>query len=69
VSATDSIWTRSSNSILAAAAEGKGRVNRIDRALFEGTVPGVKKGSNQLTIVIFEPGGTHNVQRVTASLP
>jgi hypothetical protein len=54
--------------ILAAAAEGKGRLNRIDRALFEGTVPGVKKGSNQLTIVTFEPGGTHNVQRVTASL-
>jgi hypothetical protein len=50
-------------------AEGQGRLERIDRALFKGTVRGLAKGDNTLMIVTFEPSGTHSVQGVTAVLP
>ena len=62
--------TTSESEILASVASGQGRCDRIDRALFKATtLGGLQKGDNTLTIVTFEPTGTHNVQRVTAKLP
>jgi hypothetical protein len=61
--------TMAESEVLALVAEGQGRLERIDRALFKGTVRGLAKGDNTLMIVTFEPSGTHSVQGVTAVLP
>jgi hypothetical protein len=55
--------------VLDSVRAGQGTLQRIDRALFRGTLRGLPRGENTLTIVTFEPSGTHNVQRVTAVLP
>jgi hypothetical protein len=55
--------------ILALVAEGHGRLERLDRALFKGVLRGLPRGDNALTIVTFEPTGTRNIQRVTAVVP
>jgi alpha-amylase len=55
--------------VLAMAAAGKGRCDRIDRALFKAVLRDLPSGDNTLTIVTFESTGTHNVQRLTAVVP
>ncbi len=54
--------------ILAQTTQGTGQLTQIDRALFETTLKGLAQGSNALTIVAFEPGGSHSVKRITAVL-
>lgn len=49
--------------------DGRGRCDRLDRALFKGTLRDVPPGSAALTIVTFEPTGTGNVQRTTVIVP
>ena len=61
--------TTSNAETMAQVAQGKGKLERIDRALFKATLPGLKKGANQITIVTFEPTGNSNLQPVTAELP
>ena len=53
--------------VLADARQGKARLDRIDRALFRGTVP-VQQQGNTLTIVTFEASGTAAIMRVNAVL-
>jgi hypothetical protein len=55
--------------ILAMAAAGKGRCDRIDHALFKMVLRDLPTGDNTLTIVTFEPSGTHSVQRISAVVP
>jgi len=54
--------------ILAMVTEGKGRCDRVDRALFKGTVQAAGNGPHPLVIVAIEPSGTRNVQRMTATV-
>ena len=54
--------------ILAAVTNGEGRLDRLDRDLFQGAVAGLEEGENELTIVTSERTGRRNVQRVTAVL-
>ena len=61
--------TVSEAEVLAMANAGQGRLERNDRALFKGTVNGLRQGSNTLTLVAFERTGTRGVNRVTAVLP
>jgi hypothetical protein len=55
--------------ILSMTSNGGGRLDRIDRALFKGVLRNLPRGSNTLTIVTFEPTGTHSIKRVTAVAP
>jgi hypothetical protein len=50
------------------AAEGKGRCDRIDRALFRRRIGGLAAGSHNLTIATFENTGTRSIQRVQVQL-
>ena len=52
--------------VVAMVTEGKGRFDRVDRALFKGTVRANGSGPHALTIVALEPTGTRNIQRVSA---
>ena len=61
--------TVSEAEVLAMATAGQGRLERSDRALFKGTVSGLRQGSNSLTLVAFERTGTRGVNRVAAVLP
>ncbi len=61
--------TMSEAQVLSSAAGGQGRLERMDRALFKGTLQNLLTGNNTLTIVTFEPTGTRSVQRVTAVFP
>lgn len=54
--------------IFAMVNDGRGRCDRIDRALFKGRVETSGTGAQRLTIVTIEPSGTRNIQRVTASV-
>lgn len=56
--------TTSEAAILADAKAGKGRLDRIDRALFEGTLRNLPAGNSTLTVVTLEISGTHNIQRI-----
>jgi len=56
----------SESDIIAMVSEGKGRLERIDRALFKGTLRGLSRGNTTLTIVTVEPTGTRSIKRVTA---
>lgn len=55
--------------VLAMVNDGRGRCDRLDRALFKGTLRDVPAGSAALTIVTFEPTGIGNVQRTTVIVP
>ena len=55
--------------IIAMVTEGKGRSDRIDRALFRVRVQASGAGPHQLTIVAIEPSGTRNIQRLSAVVP
>ncbi len=55
--------------ILDMVAEGKGKLQRIDRSLFKGTLRNLPSGNNSLTIVTFEPTGTHSIRQVMANAP
>jgi alpha-amylase len=55
--------------ILAAVTQGKGKLDRIDRALFKGVLRGLPKGENSLTIVTFERTGRKSIKRQTAVVP
>jgi glycosidase len=61
--------TTSDAATMAEVAQGKGKFDRIDRGLFKATLPGLKTGANQITVVTFRPTGTSNLQQVTAVLP
>jgi hypothetical protein len=55
--------------VLALVKQGRGRADRIDRALFRMTLRDVAAGVHALTTVAFEPNGTHNVQRLDVKMP
>jgi hypothetical protein len=55
--------------ILAMTADGRGRLERIDRALFKGTVRNLPPGEGSLTVVTFESTGTHGIQRMPVTVP
>jgi hypothetical protein len=55
--------------VLAMAEEGRGRLDRLDRALFKGILRNLPVGTQSLTIVTFEINGTRGVKRVTAVAP
>jgi hypothetical protein len=55
--------------VLALVKQGRGRADRIDRALFRMTLRDVAAGVHALTTVAFEPNGTHNVQRLDVKIP
>jgi hypothetical protein len=55
--------------VLALVEEGRGKTERIDRALFRATLTGLAAGPGRLTLVTFEPSGSHNVQRVDVTVP
>ena len=61
--------TVTNEQVLQMAAEGKGRIDRIDRAIFRGRLTDVASGTRPLVVVTFEPSGTSNVQRLTAAIP
>jgi hypothetical protein len=61
--------TTTEPAILEMAADGRGRCERIDRALFKGTLKGLSNGKNTLAIVTFERTGTHSVKRVLIVVP
>jgi alpha-amylase len=55
--------------ILAAVTDGRGRLDRIDRALFSGALPGLKKGNNSIAVVAIEPSGRRGLKRVSVAVP
>ena len=55
--------------ILAMAAEGQGRLERLDRALFAGILRNLPAGTHTLTIVTFEISGSHAIKRTMAVVP
>jgi hypothetical protein len=55
--------------ILSAVTGGQGRLDRIDRALFKGSLPGLKKGNNSVALVAIEPSGRRSVNRIPVSVP
>lgn len=55
--------------ILAAVTAGRGRLNRIDRALFGGELPGLKKGNNTVAVVTIEPSGNRSLKRLAVLVP
>ena len=59
----------SEQAILARVGQGEGRLNRVDRDLFRAHFANLASGSHVLTIVIFEPSGSRNVQRETVTAP
>jgi hypothetical protein len=61
--------TVSDAQVLQMVNDGKGRLDRVDRALFRGTLANIPSGTRSLVIVTLEPTGTRNVQRVTAIVP
>lgn len=61
--------TTTDGQLLAAARQGKGRLDQSDRTLFTGRLNGLLHGNNTLAIVTFESNGTAGIKRVTASLP
>jgi glycosidase len=61
--------TVSDAAVLDMVAKKQGRFDRIDRALFKGTLRGLSSGANAVTIVTIEPTGTRSVVRTTAAVP
>ena len=61
--------TTTDSEISAMVTEGKGRADRIDRALFRAKVPATGAGPHQLTVVALEPSGTRNILRLNALIP
>ena len=59
----------SNAAVLALLKDGRGRLERVDRALFRGTLRDLPAGSTALTVVTFEPSGTSNVRRVDVTVP
>jgi len=55
--------------ILAMTGNGGGRLDRIDTALFKGSIQNLHAGPNVLTVVTFERTGNRNIQRVNETLP
>jgi hypothetical protein len=55
--------------ILAMADEGRGRLDRVDRALFAGVLRNLPAGTHSVTIVTFEISGSRSIRRVTAVAP
>jgi len=52
--------------ILAMVNDGRGRAERIDRALFKVVLRNLPRGAVPLTIVTFEPSGNRSIRRATA---
>jgi hypothetical protein len=55
--------------ILSMVNDGRGRAERIDRALFKTVLRNLPRGANALTIVTLEPTGNRSIKRVTAANP
>jgi hypothetical protein len=55
--------------IIAMTGNGGGRLDRIDRGLFKGSIQNLHPGPNVLTIVTFERTGNRRIQRVNQTLP
>lgn len=55
--------------IIAMTANGRGRFERIDRALSKGTVRNLPRGESRFTVVTFEATGTHGIQRIPVTIP
>jgi alpha-amylase len=55
--------------VLALVEEGRGKSDRIDRALFRTTLPGLAAEAAAVTLVTLEPSGTRNVQRIDVTVP
>ena len=55
--------------VMRLVSAGQGALQRVDRALFTGTLHGLPQGTHTLTIVTFRSTGSRNIQRVTAVRP
>ena len=55
--------------VMRLVSAGQGALQRVDRALFTGTLHGLGQGTHTLTIVTFRSTGSRNIQRVTAVRP
>jgi hypothetical protein len=55
--------------VLALVQQGRGRADRIDRALFRVRLRDVPAGAAAFTVVSLEPSGTRNVQRIDVKVP
>jgi Alpha amylase, catalytic domain len=61
--------TNTEAEILTMVTNGRGRTDRVDRAIFKGVLRNLPRGTNSLTIVTLEPTGTHSIKRVNAVNP
>ncbi len=59
----------SDRAVMDLVAGGEGRLDRIDRALFRGTLRGLAGGAQTLTIVAIEPSATRSITRSTVTVP
>ncbi len=55
--------------VMSSVNQGNGKLDRIDRDLFAGSIPNLRQGGNDLTIVTFRATGRHSLQHESATLP